>query len=501
MAKRRKRVKEPEQEAQVVEAPQGEDVVVSVDPVGEQALIAAACADRQVRERLVRKYPPDNFLVADHKVIWWGLRELENRKLDFDVAVLQQVVGDKLNVEYLNLLLELRPDVPGDENLKFFEEAFEWDRQRANATTGPIASLLEAVKNPREAPERVRSLARHVADAFEGNVGRGRYLLDPKEVVRQSVAELDRRISATDRGEVLYPYGIDGLDYYEDGSRRMIMGSAPGLVTLLTAVTGGGKSTFVGHMTLGIARQRRKILYAAWESKAPMTIELLACISLGWSRTDVRLGANFNPERRVLFEETQHEISKWVRFMSNPFRRSTRMKTNDAALDVVQEHIVDSGASVFIADLWARCLKEKKPEAEEDALWRQQAMAEELNVHCVILHQQRIKDIEMRQDKRPTREGMKGSSAYAEIADVILAPHRPALFKRIEDKRLEVFVLKQRDGAAPLGVEFNWNADTGGISEGHSIEYNPPGEQGGEDDSRFIAAKPRKKAKRGSQDD
>ena len=62
--------------------------------------------------------------------------------------------------------------------------------------------------------------------------------------------------------------------------------------------------------------------------------------------------------------------------------------------------IAETGCEVFIADLWKRCLVDTRPEAEEDALSKQQAMFEDMRVHHVSARQQRLKDVEQRANRQ-----------------------------------------------------------------------------------------------------
>jgi hypothetical protein len=174
---------------------------------------------------------------------------------------------------------------------------------------------------------------------------------------------------------------------------------------------------------------------------------------------------------QIQLEERMHLIHPWVRFMKNPFRQRGTKRSNERNLDIMQEQIADSGCEVFIADLWKRCLVQTDPDDEEEALIRQQAMCEEMGVHAILVQQQRLKDIEARPDKRPTREGIKGSGAWVEVADNIIGVHRPALWKPVTDNVLEIDVLKQRYGKWPLAIEFDWDPDRGMVSGGRSVEY------------------------------
>jgi hypothetical protein len=651
----------------------------------------------------------------------------------------------------------LRPDRLGERDLRHFVDALLWDRQRASAVTGPISALLEALRDPKAEPERVRALARHVGESFQGGAGRSRYLADGEEVVREQMLEVGRRVA----GHASYLYGIEGLDVdLATGDRRILPGPAPCQVTVLTAVSGclsgdtvielnragksfrlklsevvrrfnggiaggkiwapgiatkvrarstdgfirlhllrsacasgrkvtyrvrvaggreiratkdhrfltsngwkrlericvgdklavdagvartrlkkaksyypslgnmkrhpyavhvgrrecpacyrvpthrlvmeahlnvmdlgeflvrvragrvdglrfldarewtvhhqdedasnfklsnlelverredarrhgergawkhvtgsvgfeqvvaiemcgeedtfdlemegeprnfvangfvvhnSGKTTAAMRMSLGIARQRRRVLYGAFEMGPGVTLELLACLSLGWSRERLMNGHTQDVEapprtpmaarEQVALEERCHAIHPWIRMMRNPFRaqRGGEKRSNEHNLAVLHEHVVDSGCEVFVADLWKRCLVDARPEAEEDALYQQQAMAEQTRTHHILLQQQRLKDVEMRPDKRPTREGIKGSAAWVEVADTIIGWHLPAAWKAVADDKIEAFILKQRYGRWPLGVEFDWSGEHGSIAGGTSIEYKHAEEQG-----------------------
>jgi replicative DNA helicase len=816
----------------------GELVKVHFSPVNEQVVLAASIVDAEVRERLTQVLKPDQFLVEEHRPIWAALLEMARRKLAFDWRTLQQVGGDRVNVGYLRELAEQHAEAPEPENLAHHVDAMHWDRQRAVAIQGPLNSLLEALRNPAEAPERIRALARHVGDSFTG-AGRS-HIRDSDDLVTTQVAELRRRME----GHACWPYGVQALDQFEEGARdvkgndisgraRMIPGAAPGEVTVLTAVSGAGKalaldtaiatrtgwttmeairvgefvfgadgqltevvaisevmrgrscyevgfsdgsnivadgehiwrtltfrdryrlarrkpearersqearrkklvsastrprvspvgslkttreirdtlmngenrnhavplakplempdaklpvdpyvlgvwlgdgtsasveftnvdddvidegsrvfrvrkqkakyrrvacglrpklrelgllknkhipmvylrasfgqrlallqglmdtggccspkgecnfdnmnqrlvldvaelmstmgiktnpkerlvklngrvvgiswrftfrtelpvfrvrrklkrkspsfrgvhkfryvtsvrripsvpvrciqvaaddgmylagvgmvpthnSTMAAHLTIGLARQRRRVLYGSWEPECGMTLELIATMALGWSRSEVTEG-RITHEELVVLEEKMHQVSSWVSFMENPFQRVRAGKESNARnLDLIHQHIVDSGCAVFVADLWDRCLVDDDPSEEKRALWRQHSIAQETRTHNILLAQQRLKDVEMRADKRPTREGIMGSSAWVTMADTILAPHRPALFKKVEDDKLELIVWKQRWGVWPAVVEFEWDAEFGSIANGKTIPFEHAGQEGGQ---------------------
>jgi len=476
----------------------GERVIIPHDPVNEIAVIAAAIRsdDNKVLDGLLRKILPDHFLVREARQAWQAMGEVRRRGLEVDRGSIAAVAGEAC----ADFLRECAAR-PSSENTDWHVTNLLWDSARATAAKGPLPAFIEALKDPRAEPERVRSLARQIGLAFDGHESR-KYLHDAKTLVRDQMLEIESRVS----GHAIFPYGIPGLDYYDpsglsdEGTRkRMIPGCAPGQITALTGVSGGGKSTTAANIVLGLAfpggveadTPGRKVLYCAWEMRGGMTLELLACISLGWSRGDLMqgIGEVATHRGRVLLQEHMEVISERVRFLGMPFRRKVGERpSNERNLDVLHGYIADSGCDVVIGDLWKRCLVDTTPDAEEDALIRQQAMVEDLRVHAILLQQQRMKDIEQRDDKRPTREGIKGTGAWVEVPDTIIGVHRPALFKRIQDNKLEMLVLKQRYGRWPLAVEFDWDADRGLISGGRHVEYDRPGEAS-ELDGGFLAPK------------
>lgn len=468
------------------------EVVVPVDPVNEQVVLAAAIVDAKTRAKLLPLLPRATvFQSPEHRALWGGVLDLVRRNLHFDLATLQQVGVDESVVRYAAQLAELRPDVPV--NLDHHVRALFWDDRRARATTGPVAALLDALKNPREDPSRVVALAQSVGEFFKGGASGAQWLEDPEELVERQAAEIERRCL----GQAVYPFGIDGLDNFMDDTlavpaRRLIPGAAPKMVTIVTGLPGSGKSLLLAHMALGIARQARRVLYAPWEPGTGMTIELLAILSCGFSRADFMSG-RATREQREEHRDRMHEIAKWVKFFPNPFwRESGEKPSNGKNLDLVQQHIVESQCEVFIADLFERCIVDDSPSEEKRVLFRMQAMTDKLGIHSVLAAQQRLKDIEQRPDKRPTREGVKGSGAWTEVADNMIGVHRPAHWKRVEDNTLEAIVLKQRYGMWPLAVELDLDPTRGTISGGRSVPYDV---MGGDADEATTFLRP-KKAKR-----
>ncbi len=444
--------------------------VVKIEVHTEQVVLAAMLLDGATRTRLLRQLPPDRWQVPAHRASVVALAELERRKIAYDPAALKRLFPD-VDLAYLAELVEARPDLPAD--LEHYVEGLRWDALRADAVRGPIAGLMEAIADPLSDPAKVRSLARAIGDAFGAWKDRAR-VMQPGEVHARMVADLRARAA----GHGVFPFGIEGLDTYQDegGGPRLIPAAKPGKITVITGCSGSGKSTLACRIALGQIRRKRRVLYGAWEMTGAESLELLAVMSLAEegvrvSRKELQVGAD--DEMIDAVAARGREIGRFVRFVPNPFQRSGK-ETNQGNLDVLQHLIEDMGADVFIADLWDRCLVDDEPSEVGQALYRQQAICEQTKCHGILLQQQRLKDVEQRADKRPTREGIKGSSAWVDIADTILGAHRPAQWKALPDDLLVVDVLKQRYAPWPLSVELEWDPDLAWFGAGLSVPYDQP---------------------------
>jgi len=453
---------------------QRESLRIPHDVHNEQVVLAAMLVDPATCDRLLHRFTPDYVHGKGHAEAVATIAELRRRKLTFDPATVAQLSAGKVDGGYLAQLAQQRPVLPP--NLQYHIEMLQWDRVRIEAAQGPVEAFLEALRDQTTDPEQMRTAARRVEAAFSASSLR--YLRDPNEVVREMMAEIDRRRTGT----ACYPFGLEGFDRYEEdhptkpGQARLTPGLAPGMVTVITGLSGGGKTTFTAAVMLQQARLKRRVLYGAWEQGAPLTLELIALQSLGYSRAAFIDGAVTQEERDDV-EAEGIRLSKWIRFIEVPFGRERgKRQFNDSNLDVIHAYVAETGADVFVADLWRRALRQMEPDEEEIALYRQQAIAQETKCHVVLVHQQRLKDVEQREDKQPTREGLKGSGAWIEVADTIVGVHRPALFKDVPDDKLLALILKQRHGVWPLAVEFDWRPEYGSIVKGRSVVYQHPGQ-------------------------
>lgn len=455
----------PKQRADTVKVPH--------DVVNEIVMIAAVVVDQEAATRYLPTISPDSFYGDGHAAIWTVLQRLRKQNLTYDPATVRQMTGGSVNTDVIDAYVTERPVVPP--NLRYHAECIAWDRARVEAVRGPVSEFLEAIRDPLSEPSKVRALARAIGTSFDG-LGDRRYLRDPAGLIREHRVELEERRA----GRAVYPYGLSGFDHFgpndpQPGEFRLVPGAAPGKVTIVTGISGSAKSTTTARIALEQARMGRRVLYGAWEQQSAMTLEILAIMSLGWSRSDLIAGKIDAAEQEALLTEMER-LSEWIRFLDLPYGRTAgERKSNAANLDMLQQYISDAQPDIFIADLFKRVLVETEPDAEEQALYRIQAIAQETRTHTMLVQQLRLKDVENRADQRPTRESIKGSSAWIDIADTIIGWYRPALHKTCPDDTIQGIILKQRYGVWPLAVEFDWDAEFATLENGRSVPYDRPG--------------------------
>lgn len=252
--------------SQAVETtPSTDTVTIPHDPINEQIVIAAAMAHDELRDKLVTKLKTDAFLTPLHRQIWGAFTEMARKHLAYDPATVQQILGQGFDGSFLSSLQNARPDVPP--NLDHHVELILWDQARFRAVVGPLAQILEGIKDNKTSPDKIRGLARSLAGAFDG-YGDRKYLRNGQELVREQVLDIRERMN----GRASFQCGIPGLDFFEDshpkrGESRLVPGFKPGKISVVCGVPGGGKAlatntqipTPLGWSTMGELKAGDKV--------------------------------------------------------------------------------------------------------------------------------------------------------------------------------------------------------------------------------------------------
>lgn len=453
------------------------------DPVNEMVVIAAALVDKDERKRLVRILGSDFFYAPGHSHIWNVVEEMDRKGLSYDPATVKQLSNDEADTDYLDDLIRERPKVPP--NLQHHVDRVLFDRKRIELAKGPLSELLDKLHDPTTDPEEYTKSVRRIGGWFDG-AGSSKFLRSPEDVLRESKRNRRERIARFRTGVGIYPYGIEGLDFYNNGQPRLIPGTAPAKSTLIVGESGSGKTTMTNRIVLAQMAQKRVVMHGGWEMFASENLELFAALSLGLSRSSLFIGSMTDEEMEAIDAEEERILSgehPYLKFMDRPFDRERKdpkgfdkRRGNEWNLDTIHEHIEAAGADVAVFDLFHKALVETKPDDEKRALDRIQGIADATKAHLILLHHVNKEDMDKSPGRVPTRKAIKGSSAWLDAIDTVLATYVPGTVKGGSIDTFEVFVLKQRYGKWPLRIAFDYDPDTGSISGGRDVEAIPDDE-------------------------
>lgn len=445
------------------QAPQREEI--TYDSTNERVVICAQIADRSKRRVLARSIAPDEMLVPEHSVMQRALRLMEEQNLEYDPAVFRRLVLDEGVPVDDGYIASIEADAGVPENLDWHVATLRWDATRARVIRGPVPEMIKVLKDPKASPDSLSSSVRAVLRAVEGGGGR-RFIRRGDELQRSYKAEIAARVAMGN----FYPTGYPAVD------AKLVEGIMPKRMGLVVGLPGSGKSTWTADLVVKLAQGGRRPLMGAWEMGSESIIDVMAASMARVSIEQVVQG-ELSPEEIALIGECVDWITTNIKFMDNAFfdeaLRGKGKPSNDRSLDLLEGYIAESGCDVIVMDLWERCLVDLSYDGITRALYRQQDMLARYNVYGLLVHQLKLKDVESRPDKRPTREAIKGTGAFVEVVDQIYGIHRDAQFKRVADDALEVICLKQRKGRAFWSVRFDWDGSMGLITGGDEVPYDP----------------------------
>lgn len=431
------------------------------DAANEIIVIGAAITGVELRRRLVHQLSADEFLVPVHGPIWRALRKMSDAGLEYTSEVARRCVldegGDEEAVQYL---ASIEAAVP--ENLDYHLTTLQWDAMRARSLKGAVPALLQALQDPKASPGEVITAARSVSRGLEG--GARRFIHKPSELFKIYRAEIaSRRVKRN-----VYPLGEVCFD------DNLTEGFMPGKLTVTAGLPGVGKSTIWIAFAIMLAKLGRKVLFACWEMEAESVLDVAIAHMTGIPLKRIVQGELTDAEDQKVSKASRWLLSR-ISFMGNPFytQEMTRKPSNARNLDVIEGYIAESGCNVGVFDLWERMLAWRGVDDVTSALFRMQAIFKEYGMHGIIVHQLRLKDVEKRADKRPTRESIKGTGAFVEVSDLIFGIHREGQFKDVEDNTIETICLKQRKGKANWAIRWDWNGATCFVGNPKIVSYDP----------------------------
>jgi twinkle protein len=220
--------------------------------------------------------------------------------------------------------------------------------------------------------------------------------------------------------------GWKTLDGYLQGIR-------PGEVTVITADTGAGKTTFCTQLMVNCAMQGVPIWINSWEMKPETITRKLASIILR------------RPMKYCNFSEHENEqLDEWA----SRYKVYINKKTIGTDVDTLAKQLVSAkklGVQVVMLDhldYLVNAKKEKLHEAIDETVKRLHELAFALSMHFILI-------CHPRQSGSGTEEigmhSLKGSSSIKQYADNIITLHRCSRTDATADpNKVKVRIVKNR---------------------------------------------------------
>jgi replicative DNA helicase len=427
----------------------------------EQIVLGSILRDHDVRKKLTRQLTIDDFANPKHKTIFAGLQALTDAGLEYTPGSLVAQLGDGPwgGKEYLDKL----EGIGQGQNLDHHIDKMRWDRARVQCFSEYVPHLVATLKDPRAPAEDASAYVNRIQETIRGARGQQFYEHGASLASRYSASIDARKIHGTFRSS-----GFRALD------ELLVAGFAAGDISVITGAPSMGKTTFALNLT---KKQSKKwhVGYIPWEGGIQAALDIICA-----SRLRIPL-ENIIKFTHLIENEQQAQIDDYLAellgddkmsFLKRPPRNLLQGQpwdVNNKVLDWFEGQLEGWNRQIVYWDLFEKCLAGKKPDQISQALDRVQDIAKRTGVHICLLHQITFKEVERRKDMRPTRDSLKGTGGYVEVADLIFGLFRPAIYEiheRVADATIEVICLKQRKGRFPWKVIFDWEGECGRVYGG-----------------------------------
>lgn len=437
---------------------------VKISLLHERALLGSALKDKDIRRKLLQALLPSDFTDPRHQKIFAAIRELNERHLEYVPATLVSLADD-IEIEDLTHLESFAVE---PENIDFHLLRSRWDHARSYIFRELMGRLELALRDPRAEILEVARLAGEIrtmvaqADA------------EPPFIHGEGVAaEYLLKLEARRRTTVERSSGIPALD------ALLTTPFAPGKLSIITACPSIGKTTFALNLALHQSREWN-VGYIAWESGHTAATDIICARSLGIplttlvKRTRDLSDDDFDRIGELLdsLYAGNHRLSFLRRPPSSMMKSKYSWEINNQVIDWFEAQLDTWNRDIIYWDLFEKLLPDRQPQAISWAIDRIQTIAQEKQVHIVLLHQIALKTLEREADKRPSRSVLKGSAGYIEAPDLVLGLYRDAVYNPgLLDAEIEILILKQRDGKWPARIICDWHGPTCRVSGGRQENF------------------------------
>jgi replicative DNA helicase len=446
------------------------DRVVDFDLANERVVISTILKSPEARSRVRRQLNADDFGHPPHQVLFRATMALGQAGLTFSEDTIADLARghDFGGYAYLRAVLA---DYEPTRNIDYHVARVRADAVKFRLLGETLPAIAAACEDPEAPPEKVASLLTHAAQQAGQGVPRSN--LSGDSLVEGYYQTLRYRSAV---GGVVEGTGFSVLD------SSLIAGLGPRAMSIIVARPAHGKTTMVANILRNRLLAGRPTWCGAWEMEPEDYLDKIVAIQTNIPaalllREPGRLSGQERDDVIDIVERFRDE--RIIEFQKNPFVDLPRSKDrffdyNDRNMDIFEaevERASGAGKAVFFLDVVGKMLPDRRPDPLTYATVRLRSIAKRYAVHICLVHHLSRDGAE----GRPTLETIKGSGAFEEEADLVLGLDRPILraspAKRAKtEDYLDVHVLKQRNGPAPLCVRFRFQGGIFTLSDEQPID-------------------------------
>lgn len=440
---------------------------IKIGVVHEQVILGSMIKTQKLRKRLILQLKASDFTSPRHRAIFAALEELEQRNLDYVPITLKTFLPPTDDWGGIPYLEELEK-IASDENIEHHIERAKWDNARSLIINDHLNELESALKDPRLDVDEAMTIVKRIEERLQSARGSSSIIAG----VAIS-AKYEAQLYARESNSHLRTSGYLSID------NKLTDPFGRGKITVIAASPSIGKTTFALNMAQRQAR-KWKVGYLAWESGMISATDIVCSSSLGIPLPKlVKYPNRLTPKERNSITEllnTLFNSNDRFTFLEPPKRDLYKeakgpWEINDRVLDWFESQLSQWGCDIIYWDLFTKKLPDRRPDAMSWSLDRIQDMADRYGTHFALLHQLTSKEVEKKQDKRPTRADLKGTGGWIETPDVVFGLYRRAVYEPgIEDNELEIYCLKQRIGKWPWRMIMEWDGEKCSITGGHEAQ-------------------------------
>jgi replicative DNA helicase len=406
----------------------------------EEMVLGAMLLTPKAIDRVTEEVHPDDFYRHSHGVIFRTIVGMHAAGAPVDaltlVAELEreqllEAAGDRPRIN------ELAAVVPAASNIGHYAKIVHDAARRRRIKTA--AQRIELLAGSGEGTaEELATVAEHELQAAILTSSRGDFTH-----VSDAVGDVVVRIAdAVESGNPLSGAltGFPDID-------KLLTGLHPGQLVVVAARPGVGKSVFVQNIAENLAdRGTPTALFSLEMSRSEIALRAL-CRKAQVDLNRLRTGSVSRTQLDSLRAIHQEMTGRPLYIEDNASLKPSELRTRARRLK--SQH----GLGLLVVDYLQLMISEESREKKNDevaAISRSmKLLAKELHIP-VILVSQLNRNLEYRQDKRPTLADLRDSGAIEQDADVVIFLYREETYKEVEPAesgKAEVIVAKNRMGS------------------------------------------------------